>query len=87
MKKRCCTSATLQLKNKGKLMARSKKEASYLEVNEASEPKTVRVFSQRIGDIILNDGTVLKHGDVLLVSESTATWIEASFKGLVKRID
>lgn len=68
-------------------MARAKKEHGQPDDCETTEPKNVRVFSQRKGDIILKDATVLKCNDVLLVTDETASWLEASFKGLVKRID
>lgn len=68
-------------------MARSKKESSHLNDGEKSEQTTVRIFSQRIGDIILPNGKLLKYGDVALVPEDIAEWAEASFKGFVKRIE
>jgi len=51
---------------------------------EISEPKMVRVFSTRTGDIIISKDVVLKKNDVLLVSEETADYLMKSFLGYVK---
>jgi len=68
-------------------MAKEKKEEiSQVDV-EKSEPKLVRVFSQRIGDVKLQDGKSLKFGEVLMVTVEVAEWLTKSFGALVKIID
>lgn len=62
-------------------MSKEKKEEAKQEI---SEPKLVRVFSQRRGEIGLQDGKVLKFGEVMLVTEEVADWLIKSFKDLVK---
>lgn len=56
-----------------------------VEKSEAKE-KLVKVISLRQGDIVLSDGVVVKHLQVLDVPESCADWLEASFPGMVKRV-
>jgi hypothetical protein len=68
-------------------MAKDKKEEVSQVVSEKSEPKLVRVFSQRSGEIKLQDGKSLKFGEVLLVTEEVADWLTKSFGALVKIID
>lgn len=53
---------------------------------KAEKAGLVKVMSLRPGDIVLQDGTVFKLHDVIEVSEDIAAWLEASFKGLVKRV-
>lgn len=67
-------------------MARPKKEASQPEI-ENPGPELVRVFSQRLGDIVLENGTVLKYGEVVKVPLELAQWAEKSFDGLVRIIE
>lgn len=66
-------------------MAKEKKDEVI--IVEKSEPKMVRAFSQRQGDIGLEDGKVLKFGEVMMVTEEVATWLTKSFSGFVKIID
>jgi hypothetical protein len=67
-------------------MARPKKESSHSE-DETPEPELVRVFSQRLGDIVLQNGMVLKYGEVVKVPLDLAQWAEKSFDGLVRIIE
>lgn len=53
---------------------------------KAEKASLIKVMSLRPGDIVLQDGTVFKLHDVIEVSEEIAEWLEASFKGLVKRV-
>jgi hypothetical protein len=68
-------------------MAKEKKEDLGQSDVEKSEPKLVRIFSQRIGEIKLQDGRSLKFGEVLMVTEEVADWLTKSFGALVKIID
>jgi hypothetical protein len=65
----------------------AKKEESQQSSERSPEPKMVRVFSQRAGEIGLQDGKKLKFGEVLLVTEEIAKWLEKTFAGLVKIIE
>jgi hypothetical protein len=46
----------------------------------------VMVLSQRPGDVKAPCGTLMKHMEVAEVSEDSAQWLEASFKGMFKRV-
>jgi hypothetical protein len=67
-------------------MARSKKDSSHSN-DETPESELVRVFSQRLGDIVLENGKVLKYGEVVKLPLELAKWAEKSFDGLVRIIE
>ena len=67
-------------------MARLKESGAGDKHTEQVE-KSVRVFSQRRGDIILSNGDVFKFGDVLKVTHEMAEWLDKSFPKMVKVIE
>lgn len=52
-----------------------------------SEVETFRILSQRSGDIICPDATVVKYMVVCRVTAATYTWLVASFKDFITKID
>lgn len=69
-------------------MAKAKKEqglADGADAPEAGEAK-VMVLSQRLGAVKAPCGTLIGHQDVIELPESSAAWLEASFKGLFRRV-
>lgn len=52
----------------------------------AAVSEKVKIFSNRLGDIQLPDGQVLKYQEPLDVSVSIADYLEKSFKGLIRRL-
>lgn len=49
------------------------------------EVKTM-VLSQRLGAVKTPCGKVIQYQDVVEVPESSAAWLEASFKGMFRRV-
>jgi hypothetical protein len=55
--------------------------------SEKKDEHLIRVLSLRPGDVVIPDGRTITCGKTFLVDEETATWLEASFKGYIQRVD
>lgn len=53
---------------------------------EAPSEASAMVLSQRHGAVKCPCGTVIAHQEVVSMPESSAAWLEASFKGQFKRV-
>lgn len=73
-------------------MGRPRKDAQqagdelHSDAEHIAEDAVVTVLSQRLGAVLAPCGTLIKHQDVVKVSEDTASWLETTFKGFFKRI-
>lgn len=56
------------------------------EVKEKDE-KTIRILSNRRGDVGCADGTVIKYESVTLVTKETADWLLKSFPEYMKKVN